>query len=171
LCGQRRLGHFDGVALVVAKLFNITQPDKAYFGQKDAQQAAVIQQMVRDLNFPVEIVVCPTVRQEDGLALSSRNAYLNDSERRQATVLYSCLERMQHVIEEGQADPPKIIKQGRDLIDQSGPCQIEYLELVDPQTMQPVQYICGLVLAVVAVRFGACRLIDNLFIDVDSDIG
>ena len=169
LCGQHRPGHFDGVALIVAKLFNIVQPDRAYFGQKDAQQLAVIRRMVRDLDMPVEIVGCPIVREADGLALSSRSAYLNAEQRHQASVLYHALLGMREAIRAGQEGAAEIVRQARQLISEAGPCDIDYVELVHMHTMQPVQLVQGPVLAVLAVRIGDCRLIDNLFIDGDRD--
>ena len=169
LCGQHRPGHFDGVALIVAKLFNIVQPDRAYFGQKDAQQLAVIRRMVRDLDMPVEIVGCPIVREADGLALSSRSAYLNAEQRRQACVLHRALLGMREATREGQEEAAEIVRQARQLISEAGPCDIDYVELVHTHTMQPVQLVQGPVLAVLAVRIGDCRLIDNLFIDGDRD--
>ncbi|MCH8965752.1 MAG: pantoate--beta-alanine ligase [Planctomycetes bacterium] len=172
LCGRHRPGHFAGVSLVVTKLLNIVQPDRAYFGQKDAQQLAVIRRLVYDLNMPVEIIGCPTVREPDGLALSSRNAYLNEHEREQATVLYRSLRAIRDAIEGGSRDSAALARTAGDLIEQSGPCEIDYVELVDPQSMQPFAHLeDGLVLAAVAVRFGECRLIDNLLIDVPHDRG
>jgi pantoate--beta-alanine ligase len=171
LCGAHRPGHFTGVALVVAKLFNIVQPDRAYFGQKDAQQCAVIQRMVRDLNFPVEIVVCPTVREPDGLALSSRNVYLSAGERMQATAVYRSLRVAHDAVRAGSADVGQLERLGRTIIEQSGPCTIDYWQVVDPLTFQPVSTISGVVLALVAVRIGNTRLIDNLVIDPYADRG
>jgi pantoate--beta-alanine ligase len=165
LCGPCRPGHFDGVALVVTKLFNIVQPDRAYFGQKDAQQLAVIRALVEDLNLPIQIVACPTARQPDGLARSSRNILLSDTERSQATVLYAGLRVMRELIAAGERDAVKIVQAGRNVLEASGPCQIDYVEVVDSETLQPLVQISGRVLAAVAVRIGACRLIDNLLID------
>ena len=169
LCGRHRPGHFDGVALIVAKLFNIVQPDRAYFGQKDAQQLAVIRRMVHDLDMPVEIVGCPIVREADGLALSSRNAYLGAGQRRQASVLQRALLAMREAIRAGQKDADQIVRQARKLILEAGPCEIDYVELVHTQTVQPVKLVHGPVLAVLAVRIGECRFIDNLLIDGDPD--
>jgi pantoate--beta-alanine ligase len=172
LCGRHRAGHFAGVSLVVTKLLNIVQPDRAYFGQKDAQQLAVIRRLVHDLNMPVEIIACPTVREPDGLALSSRNAYLNEREREQATVLYRSLLAISDAVEGGSRDSAALVRSARDLIEQSGPCEIDYVELVDPKSIQPLSRLeDGPVLAAVAVRFGECRLIDNLLIDVGRDRG
>ncbi len=172
LCGRHRPGHFAGVSLVVTKLLNIVQPDRAYFGQKDAQQLAVIRRLVHDLNMPVEIIGCPTVREPDGLALSSRNAYLNEHEREQATVLYRSLLVIRDAVKGGSRDGAALVRMARDLIEQSGPCEIDYVELVDPQSIQPLAHLEeGSVLAAVAVRLGECRLIDNLLIDVGHDRG
>jgi pantoate--beta-alanine ligase len=137
LCGRHRPGHFAGVALVVAKLLDIVQPDRAYFGQKDAQQLAVIRRLVGDLNMPVKIIGCPTVRELDGLALSSRNAYLSEHEREQATVLYRSLLAIRDAVDRGSRDSAALVRAARNLIEQSGPCEIDYVELVDPQSMQP----------------------------------
>ncbi len=172
LCGRHRAGHFAGVSLVVTKLLNIVQPDRAYFGQKDAQQLAVIRRLVQDLNMPVEIIGCPIVREPDGLALSGRNAYLNEREREQATVLYHSLLAIRDAVEGGSRDSAELVRAASELIEQSGPCEIDYVDLVDPQTMQPLAHLeAGPVLAAAAVRFGECRLIDNLLIDVSSDRG
>ena len=172
LCGRHRPGHFAGVALVVTKLLNIVQPNRAYFGQKDAQQLAIVRRLVHDLNMPVEIIACSTVREPDGLALSSRNAYLNEHEREQATVLYRSLLVIRDAVEGGSRDSAALVRAARDLIEQSGPCEIDYVELVDPQSMQPLSRLEErTVLAAAAVRFGDCRLIDNLLIDVGRDRG
>ena len=172
LCGRQRPGHFAGVSLIVTKLLNIVQPDRAYFGQKDAQQLAVVRRLVHDLNMPVEIIGCPTVREPDGLALSSRNVYLDEHERQQATVLYRSLLAIRDAVEGGLRDSAALVRAAHDLVEQSGPCEIDYVELVDPQSMQPLARLEeGSVLAAVAVRFGECRLIDNLLIDVGRDRG
>ncbi len=172
LCGRQRPGHFAGVALVVTKLINIVQPDRAYFGQKDAQQLAVIRRLAGDLNMLVEIIGCPTVREPDGLALSSRNVYLDEHERQQATVLYRSLLAIRDAVEGGSRDSAALVRAAHDLIEQSGPCEIDYVELVDPESIQPLSRLKeGSVLAAVAVRFGECRLIDNLLIDVGRDRG
>ncbi len=165
LCGPHRPGHFDGVATVVTKLFNIVQPDAAYFGQKDAQQLAVIRRMTRDLDMPIEIVGCPTVREPDGLAMSSRNAYLDPAQRAQATCLYRALEHARARIHAGQLSPETITAEMRAIVCGAGPCQIDYISIVDPDTMQPVPRIAGPVLVALAVRIGRTRLIDNLTVD------
>jgi len=165
LCGPFRPGHFDGVCTVVAKLFNIVQPDAAYFGQKDAQQAVVIRRMTADLNFPVEIVVCPTVRESDGLAASSRNAYLTEQQRRQATCIYRALKAAEEEILAGQREPAVLIDKIRQVILDAGPCEIDYIEIVDPETLEPVRKVSGRVLIATAVRIGNTRLIDNIVVE------
>jgi len=165
LCGPQRPGHFDGVATVVAKLFNIVQPDVAYFGQKDAQQLAVVRRLVRDLDFPVEIVGCPTVREADGLALSSRNVYLSRDERRRARCLHQSLCEARRLIQSGQADPATVTAAMQRIVDGAGPSAVDYISIVDPESMQPVRRIDGPVLLALAVRFGDTRLIDNLTVD------
>jgi pantoate--beta-alanine ligase len=165
LCGRFRPGHFDAVTTVVAKLFNIVQPDRAYFGQKDAQQAAVIRQMVRDLDWPVEVVVCPTVREPDGLAMSSRNAYLSPEQRRQAVSLSAALVWARTRIEGGERDVAKLVAGMREQIESAGPCQIDYLEVVDADTLEPKPGAAGRCLVALAVRIGGARLIDNVVVD------
>ncbi len=165
LCGRHRPGHFDGVTTVVAKLFNIVQPDRAYFGQKDAQQAAVIRQMVRDLNWPIEVVVCPTVREADGLAMSSRNAYLSPEQRRQALCLSQALNWAKGRIEAGQRDVSKLTAAMREQIEAAGPCEIDYIEVVDAETLEPKASVQGQCLVALAVRIGPARLIDNVLVD------
>jgi pantoate--beta-alanine ligase len=165
LCGPHRPGHFDGVTTVVAKLFNVVQPDAAYFGQKDAQQLAVIRRMVRDLDMPIEIVGCPTVRETDGLALSSRNAYLGTAERVQARCLYQALCAAKSRIEGGETDPAAVIQAMQQVVAAAGPATIDYISVVDPATMQPVARIEQPVLLALAVRIGSTRLIDNLQVD------
>jgi pantoate--beta-alanine ligase len=165
LCGPHRPGHFDGVALVVAKLFNIVQPDAAYFGEKDFQQLQVIRRMVRDLDMPIEIVGCLTVREADGLAVSSRNAYLNEAERQQAASLHRALCDARTRIQGGERDPALLHDHMRRIIDAAGPAQIDYISLVDPVSMQPVERIEGPVLVALAVKIGPARLIDNLPVD------
>jgi pantoate--beta-alanine ligase len=162
---KRGRGHFDGVTTVVAKLLNMVGPDIAYFGQKDAQQAAVIRHLVRDLNIPVEIEVCPTVRASDGLALSSRNQLLSPSERRQATALHRALRGVQDAVRAGARDPAAVTKAARRELAQAG-IEPEYLTVVSAQTLEPVARIDEDVLAVIAARVGAVRLIDNVLISV-----
>lgn len=164
LCGAARPGHFVGVATVCAKLFNIVQPDLAYFGQKDAQQLAVIRRMVHDLNMPLEIVGCPTIREDHGLAVSSRNNYLSASERRQAGCLYQALCQARRLIQAGEHDPATIIQDMQKVIDEAGSAKVDYLSLVEPESMQPVETITGPVLVALAVRIGPARLIDNMLV-------
>jgi pantoate--beta-alanine ligase len=165
LCGAHRPGHFDGVSTVVAKLFNVVEPDVAYFGQKDAQQLAVIRRVTRDLDLPVEIVGCPTVREVDGLAVSSRNAYLNQPQRKQATYLCRALTEAKTLITMGETDAAAVTDAMRRIVDAAGPAVIDYISVVDPASMQPVQRIERPVLVALAVRIGSTRLIDNLEVD------
>jgi pantoate--beta-alanine ligase len=153
--------HFDGVTTVVTKLLNMVGPDLAYFGQKDAQQAAVIRRLVRDLDLPVEIHVCPTVREDDGLALSSRNALLSDADRRRATALSRALRAVRDAVSAGERDPEAARAAGLDALAEAG-IEPEYLAVVSPETMEPVRGITGEALAVIAARVGPVRLIDNL---------
>jgi pantoate--beta-alanine ligase len=171
LCGPFRSGHFDGVATVCAKLFNIVQPDVAYFGQKDAQQLAVIRRLVRDLNHPLEIVGCPTVREEDGLALSSRNRYLAPADRQQAACLYRALCQTRDRIQAGERSPKVLQDVVRRIIEGAGPARIDYIGFVDPETMQPVERIGGPVLVALAVHIGPARLIDNLVVEPPTATG
>lgn len=166
LCGDHRPGHFDGVTTVVAKLFNVVQPDVAYFGQKDAQQAAVIRRMTKDLFWPIQIVVCPTVREPDGLAMSSRNAYLAPAEREQARSLYTALTWARDAIHRGERDLSTIIGSMREQIESAGPCLIDYIDVVDPDDMRPLSRVDRRCLIALAVRIGSARLIDNLVVDV-----
>ena len=165
LCGAHRPGHFDGVTTVVTKLFNIVRPDVAYFGQKDAQQLAVIRRMTHDLDLPIQIVGCPTVREADGLAVSSRNAYLDQSQRLQATCLYRALTEAKVRIESGERDSAVVLGAMRQIVDDAGPADIDYISVVDPESMQPVRRIERPVLVALAVRIGSTRLIDNLQVD------
>lgn len=162
LCGRSRPGHFQGVATVVLKLFNIVQPDRAYFGEKDAQQVAVIRRMVRDLNVPVSIVPVPTVREADGLALSSRNQHLSTEERRVAPALYQALQLAAQRIASGAGDPAEVKRAARALLDEHPEVRVEYFEIVDPDEMQPVARITGPVRVAAAVWLGSTRLIDNV---------
>jgi len=168
LCGAHRAGHFDGVTTVVAKLFNIVQPDVAYFGQKDAQQAVVIRQMVRDLLWPIEIVVCPTVRESDGLAVSSRNSYLTPEQRVQARCLYAALRGAQARLAGGQRDAASLAAEMREGIQSAGPCSIDYVALVDADDLTAQQTVEGRCLIALAVRIGPARLIDNVVVDTGT---
>lgn len=162
LCGEFRPGHFRGVATVVTKLFNIVQPDYAYFGQKDIQQLAVIRTMAADLNIPVGIVAVPTVREPDGLALSSRNERLTPEQRRVASGIYEALQLAKRTIVEGVQDANVVKQAALDKLAKKPQLRPEYFEVVDAETMQPVGHICGRVCVATAVWLGAIRLIDNV---------
>jgi len=162
LCGETRPGHFKGVASVVSKLFNIVAPTKAYFGQKDAQQVAVIERMVRDMNMDVEIIPCPIIREEDGLALSSRNVLLSESERKDALVLSKSLFEAKESIEKGQVDSAKIRQKIIDNISTVEYAVIDYVEIVDAKSLNSVDKIDGEILIALAVFIGKPRLIDNI---------
>lgn len=161
LCGKTRPTHFRGVCTVVSKLFHIVQPDRAYFGQKDAQQLAVIRRMVRDLNFDLEIVGCPIVREEDGLAKSSRNTYLSPEERAAAVVLHRGLLRGEEMIRSGERDAAAVIREITGIIQSEPLARIDYVEVVDFDRIEKIDTIEGNVLAAVAVYIGKTRLIDN----------
>lgn len=164
LCGRSRPGHFRGVTTVVAKLFHIVQPDAAFFGQKDAAQAAIIRRMVRDLNFPMEIVVCPIVREPDGLAMSSRNAYLSQAERKFALVLHRALEELCRNFDSGEHNSSRLIQSGKQLLMEQPEVRLDYLEIVDPDTLEPVEEIKHPALAAIAAFVGKTRLIDNVLL-------
>lgn len=166
LCGKFRPGHFRGVATVVAKLFTIVEPDFAFFGQKDAQQAVIVRRMARDLKFPVDVRICPIVREEDGLAMSSRNAYLNPGERRAATVLYRSLCRAGALILEGERQADRVRQAAVELIRAEPAARLEYFEIVDSRDLQPLPVLRGEMLIALAVYIGGTRLIDNLLVDV-----
>lgn len=161
LCGKKRPGHFKGVCTVVTKLFNITQPDRAYFGQKDAQQLAVIQRMVQDLNIPIEIIGCPIVRESDGLAKSSRNSYLSDNERKAAVCLYQSIELANTMIAKGERSVATILSAMQLLIEQQSLAKIDYIEFVDLSSLKPVSQLTQDTLCALAVYIGKTRLIDN----------
>jgi|UniRef100_A0A7C3UUP5 pantoate--beta-alanine ligase len=165
LCGRSRPGHFQGVTTVVGKLFNIVMPDISVFGQKDAQQAFVIKRMVRDLNLPVKIIVAPTVREKDGLAMSSRNIYLTPKEREEAVVLYRSLMMAKEMIEKGERNPNLIIGKMREMIEETSG-KIDYISIVDTKELREVDLIKGEVLIALAVYFGKARLIDNIILRV-----
>ncbi len=162
LCGVSRPGHFRGVATVVAKLFNIVEPDFAFFGQKDAAQCALIRRMVRDLNLDVEIIVCPTVRERDGLAISSRNAYLEPQERKSATVLYRALARIQLLADRGERRASALLAAAHEVLAEEPQVKPDYLEIVDGENLQPVGDISQGALVAVAAIIGNTRLIDNI---------
>ena len=162
--GAARPGHFRGVATVVAKLFNIVQPERAYFGQKDGQQLAVIRRMVRDLDFPVEIVAVPTVREPDGLAMSSRNTYLSPPERSAATVLYRALMRAQELHLEGEQDAEVLRAAMWDVLASERLARADYVSVADPETLEEMVLVDSDVMVSLAVRIGRTRLIDNILL-------
>lgn len=164
LCGKFCLGHFKGVATVVTKLFNIVKPHYAFFGEKDYQQLLIIKQLARDLNLDLKVIGCPTVREYDGLALSSRNRYLNPKERKAATVLYRALTRAKKEITGGETDARRILLSLGRLIGFEPTVRVEYIAIVDPETLREVKIIKGRVLVALAARLGKTRLIDNLLI-------
>lgn len=166
LCGSKRPGHFDGVCLVVSKLLNIVTPDKAYFGQKDAQQVAVIKRMVRDLNIDVEIVACPIIREEDGLAKSSRNTYLSEVERKAALVLNRSLERAKESLENGERNAAKVKEIINEELNKESLSRIDYVEIVDSDSLESVETIEKSVLIPIAVFIGKTRLIDNFTFEI-----
>lgn len=161
LCGKTRPIHFRGVCTVVSKLFHIIAPDRAYFGQKDAQQLAIIKRMVRDLNFDIEIVGCPIVREADGLAKSSRNTYLNPEERNAALVLSRAVRLGQELIQNGERNADVIVEKMKQLIEEEPLAKIDYVQAVDAASIQPVAEIKGSILVAMAVYIGKTRLIDN----------
>lgn len=165
LDGRSRPGHFRGVTTVVAKLFHIIEPGAAFFGQKDAAQIAVTRRMVRDLNFPVEIVACPIVREPDGLAMSSRNAYLSSEGRGHALALHRSLERALEKFQAGERDSAKLISAGREVVAREDGVALDYFEIVDPDSLDPVERILRPALVAVAARVGATRLIDNMLLE------
>ncbi len=167
LCGLRRPGHFRGVCTVVSKLFNIVKPDRAYFGQKDAQQLAVIRRMTRDLSFDIEIVGCPIVREEDGLAKSSRNTYLSDEERKAAVVISRSLKVGREMIENGENSASKVTGAITELIESEPLAKIDYIKAVNADSIEPVENISGRVLIAAAVYIGKTRLIDNFIVERD----
>ena len=162
LCGRSRPGHFRGVTTVVAKLFNIVEPDRAYFGQKDAAQSTIIRRMVRDLNIPVEVVVCPIVREPDGLAMSSRNAYLDAPQRQAAVVLHRSLLAVQERFDHGERKVQALTEAGRQTFVQDPAVRLDYFEMVDPETLDPVSDLSRGALVAVAAFVGKARLIDNI---------
>ena len=162
LDGRSRPGHFRGVTTVVSKLFHIVAPDLAFFGQKDAAQAAIIRRMVLDLNLPVEITVCPIVREPDGLAMSSRNAYLDPEQRRRALVLHRSLTRVQELIDQGEVSATVLASHGRKEFAAEPSVRLDYFEVVNPDTLDPIEDISNGALIAVAAYIGSTRLIDNL---------
>ena len=162
LCGRSRPGHFRGVTTVVSKLFNIVEPDKAFFGQKDAAQSTIIRRMVRDLNIPVQVVVCPIVREPDGLAMSSRNAYLDAQQRKSALVLSRSLIAAQERFNQGERRVQALIETGKRAFEQEPSVRLDYFEIVDPETLDPVDDLSRGGLVAVAAFVGKARLIDNI---------
>jgi pantoate--beta-alanine ligase len=161
MCGASRPGHFDGVCLVVSKLFHLVQPDVAVFGEKDFQQLAILRRMVRDLNFPVELDAHPTVRESDGLAMSSRNTYLTQEERSQAPIIYETFLAAEQKIRAGLASSAKVLKWMKQKIQSAPLATIDYVTVVDPTTLEPIRQLRPPLLLAVAVFFGKTRLIDN----------
>ena len=168
LCGEARPTHFDGVTTVVAKLFGIVGACRAYFGRKDAQQLAVITRMVKDLNMPVEVVGCPLVREADGLAMSSRNAYLSTDERRAAQVLSRALRQAAHAVAQGERDADAVVALVREIVGSEPLVNLEYVEARDPVRLKPMATIDGPVLLALAARVGSTRLIDNVELNVGN---
>lgn len=166
MCGRNRPGHFRGVTTVVSKLFNICLPDVAFFGQKDAQQALIIEKMVRDLNFPVRIVKGEIIREPDGLAMSSRNVYLSPEDREKATVLYRSLLMARDLINRGEREPSRVREAMLEMIKQVNGAQVDYVEIYNAFDLSELEEIRGQVLLALAVRFGTTRLIDNLLVEV-----
>ena len=164
LCGKTRPIHFRGVCTVVGKLFNIVHPDRAYFGQKDAQQLAVVRRMVRDLNFDLEIVGCPIIREEDGLAKSSRNTYLSEEERKAAVILHKGLVKGEEMVSAGEKDVKKVMDAITEIIESEPLARIDYVEAVDFDNIETIDTIEGSVLVAVAVYIGKTRLIDNFIV-------
>ncbi len=166
LCGASRPGHFRGVATVVTKLLNLIRPHRAYFGQKDYQQSVVIRRLVADLNFDLKVVVLPTIREPDGLAMSSRNARLTPEQRRAALVLYRSLRHSEERVREGERNAKAICDEMRGMIEAEPLARIDYVALCDPETLKPIDWMEGSTLAALAVRFGSTRLIDNILISL-----
>ncbi len=164
LDGRSRPGHFRGVTTVVAKLFHIVEPDAAFFGQKDAAQVAIVRRMVRDLSLPVEIVACPIVREADGLAMSSRNAYLYPEQRKQALVLRRSLRRVQELAQAGEREAGRLVSAGREEFACESAVRLDYFEIVSLDTLDPVENVSGGALVAVAAFVGSTRLIDNLLL-------
>ncbi|MED4204189.1 pantoate--beta-alanine ligase [Neobacillus mesonae] len=167
LCGKSRPGHFDGVATVITKLFNIVMPTRVYFGKKDAQQIAVIEGLIADFNFPIELVAVDTVRETDGLAKSSRNVNLLPLEREQAPTLYKSLLAAKAAINRGEKNPIEITNTIKDMISKDTSGEIDYVEIYSYPQLQPVETVAGRVIIALAVKFTKARLIDNLIIDID----
>lgn len=166
LCGAKRPVHFGGVCQVLTKLFNIVTPNKAYFGQKDAQQLAVVKRFVRDLNFDIEIIGCPIIREDDGLAKSSRNTYLSPAERKAATILYKSLVEGKKLIEAGERNASVVIKKITDVLNTEPLARVDYVSIVDNENIQPIDTLKGEILVAIAVYIGTTREIDNFIYEV-----
>ncbi|MCJ8502603.1 pantoate--beta-alanine ligase [Desulfatitalea alkaliphila] len=166
LCGRSRPGHFRGVATIVSKLFHLVMPHRAYFGQKDAQQVAVIQQMVRDLDFDLEVVPCATVREADGLALSSRNTYLTTAQRAQAPLIHQALQDARSTIAAGERRAVKVVERIKDRLAAIDDSTIDYVSVVDARTLADLETVTGEALIALAIRVGRTRLIDNIRVQV-----
>lgn len=170
LCARSRPTHFDGVVMVLAKLFNIIEPDQVYFGMKDAQQVAVVKGLITDLNYPIKLIGLPTIREEKGLAKSSRNVYLNDEEKEEALWLYRSLKEAQKKIASGERDATVITKEVKNILEQQTSGIIDYVELLTFPALKPVETIHSLIIIAVAVKFRRARLIDNLLINEKGEI-
>lgn len=167
LCGKSRPGHFRGVATVCAKLFNIVEPDIAFFGQKDAQQSIVIKRMIADLNMPLKIVVCPTIREPDGLAMSSRNRYLDAGERKDAALIYAALQKAELFITAGLLKSSELIGEMEKILKLSSRIKIEYISILNCRTLEEIDRAKGKILIAVAAKVGKARLIDNIMLDIE----
>lgn len=168
MCGKSRPGHFDGVATVITKLFNITMPTRAYFGKKDAQQVAVIEGLIKDFNFPIELVPVDIVRESDGLAKSSRNVFLTPEERKQASVLNKSLLSAKKAIENGERNPSRIIESIVHIINSETAAQIDYVEIYTYPELEQVEQLTGSIIIALAVKFTSVRLIDNVILEVEK---
>ncbi|BDG36528.1 pantoate--beta-alanine ligase [Parageobacillus sp. VR-IP] len=166
LCGKSRPGHFDGVATVLTKLFHIVMPDRAYFGLKDAQQVAVVDGLIRDFHFPIQLVAVPTVREEDGLAKSSRNVYLSPEERKEAPALYKALLQAKAAVENGERNAEAVCALVKQYIQTHTHGEIDYAEIYSYPDLKPLETLAGKVIIAVAVRFANARLIDNIILDI-----
>ncbi|WP_042457778.1 pantoate--beta-alanine ligase [Neobacillus dielmonensis] len=169
LCGKSRPGHFDGVATVITKLFHIVMPDKAYFGKKDAQQVAVLEGLVSDFNFPVELVAIDIVREQDGLAKSSRNVNLLPQERQQAPILYKSLLAASQAIEKGERNPASLVQLIEGMLKSHSNVAIDYVTILSYPQLKPLEELTGKVIIALAVKFSKVRLIDNLILDLDQE--
>ncbi|WP_100402477.1 pantoate--beta-alanine ligase [Bacillus sp. FJAT-42315] len=167
LCGEKRPGHFDGVVTVVTKLFHVAQPDRAYFGLKDAQQVAVINGLVESLNFPLEVIGVETVREEDGLAKSSRNVYLTATERQLAPHMYRALKAGKDLAEQGEKDPTKVVNETIAYLNEHAKAEIDYVELLSFPDLTPIQTVEGQVILAAAVKYSNARLIDNIIFECE----